>query len=462
MNNKAKIGVKISTIIFWIIVSLVLIKLYGIYKTYYYNGFLKAEYNVGISKFIRDYEVKYSNNPSYKITSEDFNDAMFYKEVKVKENTPYKITCMVKTENIIPQKTQSNSGALICIVNSTEETDGITGTNDWQKIEFSFNSKDRQTIKIGFRLGGNSDNCTGTVWFSDFSLEEGISSLDSNWNFACFIFKNLDVEINGKEEKLSMSLSDIDSMKVNMNRFQNSCEELSNNQMSVKYSIYEIDEPIKSISYSEDYGYYINPVDVKDLLKNYLVNNEYDHIFVCVRLGDLAKNIEIPINDWIGLGGMDLYQIGFSNIRLPNDSSNYVYKYHPSINTFPEEVFIHEFLHSLERTLKEYGYSIPALHDNELYGYKEQQLTGLKDWYRDYMQCKIFDSKTSNYIGLDPIVYKLKVPNNNNFKYSIEVEFNKEPQNIIEEIRTVLISIKDSFANIGNNYERNNNESIGI
>lgn len=45
---------------------------------------------------------------------------------------------------------------------------------------------------------------------------------------------------------------------------------------------------------------------------------------------------------------MDYYGIGFSNIRLPNDSKSYIYKYNMKINTFPEEVFLHEFLHTLE------------------------------------------------------------------------------------------------------------------
>ena len=55
---------------------------------------------------------------------------------------------------------------------------------------------------------------------------------------------------------------------------------------------------------------------------------------------------------------MDYYGIGFSNIRLPNSSKSYMYKYDARINLFPEEVFLHEFLHSLERNLSEYGYSL--------------------------------------------------------------------------------------------------------
>ena len=69
---------------------------------------------------------------------------------------------------------------------------------------------------------------------------------------------------------------------------------------------------------------------------------------------------------------MDYYGIGYSNIRLPNSSKSYIYKYNTRINTFPEEVFLHEFLHSLERTAEEYDYKIPALHDYEKYGYKNK------------------------------------------------------------------------------------------
>ena len=148
----------------------------------------------------------------------------------------------------------------------------------------------------------------------------------------------------------------------------------------------------------------------------------------------------------IGLdfGGMDLYGIGYSNIRLPNDSSSYMYTYSPNINTFPEEVYIHEFLHSLERILNERDYNIPALHDYEKYGYKEERLTGLKNWYRDYMDCEI-KAADGSLIGLDKIVYTLTPPADSDFKYSIDMDFNKEPQNIIEEVKNLFTVISRLF-----------------
>ena len=148
--------------------------------------------------------------------------------------------------------------------------------------------------------------------------------------------------------------------------------------------------------------------------------------------------------DWPS-DGMDLNGIGYSNIRLPNNTSSYIYTYNSNINTFPEEVFIHEFLHTLERNLIERNYTIPALHDYKQYGYQDELLIGQKRWYKDYMT-KNIDSEGGK-VGLDEIVYTLTPPAESDFKYSLEKEFNNEPQNIIEELRSL-------FSNIGNMFKK--------
>ena len=117
---------------------------------------------------------------------------------------------------------------------------------------------------------------------------------------------------------------------------------------------------------------------------------------------------------------MDYYGIGYSNIRLPNDSKSYIYKYDSRVNTFPEEVFLHEFLHSLERSAEEYEYQIPALHDYEKYGYKNEILTGQKQWYKDYMNKEI--QTTNGNIGLPPEIFSIKPAKNSDFNYSYELQ----------------------------------------
>lgn len=142
---------------------------------------------------------------------------------------------------------------------------------------------------------------------------------------------------------------------------------------------------------------------------------------------------------------MDYYGVGFSNIRLPNNSKSYIYKYNTRINTFPEEVFLHEFLHSLERNAKEYGYEIPELHDYQKYGYENEVLVGQKKWYTDYMNQNI--STTNGKIGLPKEIYTLKPAKSGNFKYASKIEEAfKEPENLIEEIREILErSLKSLF-----------------
>lgn len=428
---------KVTTIIFIIIICLILKSTYEIFETFYYGEFIKAEYNLGQSTFTRDDTVKYSDMNSYKIESNNFNDAMFYKEINVSPNTPYRISCMVKTENVVLQEDSALGGAQISIKDTVECSKAIIGTTDWTRLELKFNSKNSETVSIGFRLGGNDDNAKGTAWFSDFVLEEGIRDTDTNWNMALFILENINVNIDNKENvKLSMTSSDIYNLEQNIKRFASAANELSNSKMSVDYDIYEIKEELKNITYSEEFGYYVDPKDVINLIDSYVNKEEYDHIFIAVRLGDINQNIEIPVYDWIGLGGMDYYGIGFSNIRLPNDNKNYVYTYDTRINIFPEEVFIHEFLHTLERNLIEFGYDIPELHDNSKYGYEEKRLIGLKDWYEDYMNKNIKD-ENGNYIGLDPICYQLKPIQDTNFTFKREIEFNKEPENILEKILEV-------------------------
>lgn len=299
MKKEKSIVSKIFSWIFIIILLFAIYKLFGIFKLNYFNGFIKAEANMGISKFTRDMDIKYNEENSYKVVSSEQNDAAFYKEIEVEPNTVYKISCKVKTENVVPSKVNTDGGANISIIEQPEISKSIVGTTDWQTIDLLFNSKNRTKLKIGFRLGGNTGTASGTAWFSDFKLEKGIKSEDANWKFACFIFKNIDVEINGERMNFSMTTSDIENVKSNMQKFKTSCNSLSNGKMKVSYEIYEIDEPITTISYSDEHGYYFDPYDINHMIEDTVLENEYDYIFAALRMGTTEK--EIPVKDWIGL-----------------------------------------------------------------------------------------------------------------------------------------------------------------
>lgn len=140
---------------------------------------------------------------------------------------------------------------------------------------------------------------------------------------------------------------------------------------------------------------------------------------------------------------MDYRNIGYSNIRLPENDKDYTYKYDYRANTFPEEVFIHEFLHTLERNAKEYGYEVPALHDSSRYGYQSEPFIRLKNWYQDYMNQEIeYQGKK---IGLPAEIYTIKPVKTSNFEFSHTIDAFAEPDSILEEIQIMFGRVWDIF-----------------
>ena len=131
---------------------------------------------------------------------------------------------------------------------------------------------------------------------------------------------------------------------------------------------------------------------------------------------------------------MEYNQIGYSNIRLPSDRNSRLYQY-SSYNTFPQEVLLHEFLHTLERNEQENGNDIAELHDNNIYGYQEQRTNGLENWYRAYMQDNIQNTSGK---GLTDFAYSSKPIHESNFEYSVRLDYLDEPSNVFEEISSII------------------------
>lgn len=278
---------KTHKISYFITLAFLLILLYFAYQYYQTNNFgefIRSEANIYTSHFSRDKETKYNNKRSYKIESQEYNDAMFYKKIKVNKNQPYKVTCMVKTNGVQAKEEASGVGAQIAIEGTTERSVAINGTQDWQKIEFIFNSKNREELNLGFRLGGYLGEAKGEAWFSDFTIEEGMTENDNKWKFACFIFKTTDVTVNQKQIKLSVTQSDITDISNTIRLFESSCINLSNGKMSADCDIYEIDTPLSKLSYDNEFGYYIAAEDIEEQIKEVISANDYDHIFAIVRL----------------------------------------------------------------------------------------------------------------------------------------------------------------------------------
>jgi len=303
MSSKEKSKKGIGYYITLVIMIIILVLAYKYYQTRNFNDFIRSEANIYTSIFSRDSKITYGENRSYKIQSNEFNDAMFYKTIKVNKNQSYKVTAMVKTNNVQAEGEKSGVGAQISIEGTTERSVAISGTQDWQKIELIFNSKNREEINIGFRLGGYLGDVKGEAWFSDFAILEGMSEEkdDNKWKFACFVFETTDVVIDGKQVNISMTQNDINDITNTISLFEKASKELSRGKMTATCDTIKVNTPLSNLSYSEEFGYYISPEDVEEQIKETIASNDYDHIFIIVRLGNEEYADVIEINDWIGL-----------------------------------------------------------------------------------------------------------------------------------------------------------------
>ena len=102
MDKNAHITIK--NIISIVIIIIAIVIGYKVYSKYNYNDFIKCVRERDKTSFSRDAQVKYSQMNSYKLENEDYNDSMFYETITTKPNTAYKVTCMIKTENVVNQE----------------------------------------------------------------------------------------------------------------------------------------------------------------------------------------------------------------------------------------------------------------------------------------------------------------------------------------------------------------------
>ena len=101
----------IGKFLFTIFLLFIIYIVYSFYNINNFNEFVLSKSDLRISTFSRDKEVKYLGKSSYKITSEDYNDAMFSQKIKVKKDTSYKVSCMIKTKDVVSKKNVTGSGA---------------------------------------------------------------------------------------------------------------------------------------------------------------------------------------------------------------------------------------------------------------------------------------------------------------------------------------------------------------
>lgn len=104
------------------------------------------------------------------LATENDNDISFTQELIVQPHTDDLLSGWVKTEDVKIVQEGGKVGANLSLLESTERSSSLTGTNDWTYLTLMFNSQDLTTFRAGARLGHNGSTCTGKVWFDDLDL----------------------------------------------------------------------------------------------------------------------------------------------------------------------------------------------------------------------------------------------------------------------------------------------------
>jgi len=109
------------------------------------------------------------------------NDARYRQMVNIKEESFYRLSCWIKTDNVGKEKT----GANISIEGRVDTSRDFKGTNaEWEYTELYMETgKDINNIVITIGLGGYGNVNTGEASFDDIKMEE-VESIPAGEPFA--------------------------------------------------------------------------------------------------------------------------------------------------------------------------------------------------------------------------------------------------------------------------------------
>lgn len=116
-----------------------------------------------------DKKETYRGNPTLRLDSKDPDHTMATQVIAVEPNTRYRITAMVKAENIQFHE-KGKDGPCLGIRGTFEKTKPLPKAFDWQEVVFDFDSKDRTEIEVGPHLGWHASVVSGTAWFSNLRM----------------------------------------------------------------------------------------------------------------------------------------------------------------------------------------------------------------------------------------------------------------------------------------------------
>jgi hypothetical protein len=120
-----------------------------------------------VAHFGVDVDNFYSGSYSVFINNGLENHSYYIQTVKVQENTFYKISGWIKTENVGAQ----SEGAGISLIDYFDVGGNLRGTNDWQFAElYVTTGPGVSSIEVMLQIGNYGSLNTGKAWFDDITM----------------------------------------------------------------------------------------------------------------------------------------------------------------------------------------------------------------------------------------------------------------------------------------------------
>lgn len=172
----------------------------GIPRNWRIHSWIKEE---SVTRFSVDSEIAYTGENSVVINNLQKNHGYYIQNVAVKQNSFYKVTCWVKTENV----GKNTEGAGISVVDYFEVGGDFKGTTNWSLAELYISTGPGTSgVEIMLQVGNYGAENTGKAWFDEVSMIK-IDSLPPGAKVTV-MEKKEDTQESGAEEKTSKTIKD--------------------------------------------------------------------------------------------------------------------------------------------------------------------------------------------------------------------------------------------------------------
>jgi hypothetical protein len=247
-----------------------------------------------------------------------------------------------------------------------------------------------------FTFSENTDyNMDGTTNIRDAAaIARHLASLKPVYTVLWAVLPQVDSSY-GKNSTLKSSLSDssVERIKEIADLYEKKVEELSNNAVDVQVDVVVSQDSVSTLTEYVDDSYYIDCYDLPPDIMN--MSDNYDCVLSCASLANEDGN-SIGSNYW-GLSTIDKTTYGWSYAFVQIIGGDYLLYEDSGYN--PEEVWVHEWLHTLEGRMSSYN-TIPSADASEYYGYKSAENNSFYEYYRDILTCNVTDPISGEKLGM--------------------------------------------------------------